>query len=159
MMYKKTDKLTAWYLAIGMISLFIGGSLGPLQKLEHVGINFYSALNKIGLVSYYQGLTIHAVLNALVWTTFFIVGFFTFIIPRSLNKELVWPKVQVLSFILMLLGLVMAAIPILMNLATVLYTFYPPMKANSVILYWTGSRRGWLLGRWLRLLRHLHLLA
>ncbi len=130
MMYKKTDKLTAWYLAIGMISLFIGGSLGPLQKLEHVGINLYRALNSIGLASYYQGLTIHAVLNALVWTTFFIVGFFTFIIPRSLNKELVWPKVQWLSFILMLIGLVMAAIPILMNLATVLFTFYPPLMAS-----------------------------
>lgn len=129
-MYKSTDKLTAWYLAVGMAALFIGGSLGPLQKLEHVDINLYSSLNSIGLVSYYQGLTIHAVLNALVWTTFFIVGFFTFIIPRSLNKALVWPKVNLLSLILMIVGLIMAAIPILWNLATVLFTFYPPLQAS-----------------------------
>jgi len=129
-MYKTSDKLTAWYIGIGMAALFVGGSLGPLQKLEHVGINLYSTLNKIGLASYYQGLTIHAVLNALVWTTFFIVGFFTFIIPRSLNKPLTMPKLNLLSLILMVVGLVMAAVPILMNLATVLFTFYPPLKAN-----------------------------
>ncbi|MCP4362418.1 MAG: cytochrome c oxidase subunit I [Chloroflexi bacterium] len=129
-MYKKTDKLTAWYIGVGLATLFIGGLLGPLQKLEHVGINLYTALNNIGLASYYQGLTIHAVLNALVWTTFFIVGFFTFIIPRSLKRELTHPKVNLLSLILMIVGVVMAAIPILLNLATVLFTFYPPMQAN-----------------------------
>ncbi|GIK54413.1 MAG: cytochrome C oxidase subunit I [Chloroflexi bacterium] len=147
-MYKTSDKLTAWYIGIGMAALFVGGSLGPLQKLEHVGINLYTALNSIGLASYYQGLTIHAVLNALVWTTFFIVGFFTFIIPRSLEKPLTMPKLNGLSLILMVVGLVMAAIPILMNLATVLFTFYPPLKANpffyiGLVLVVVGS---WVAG-------------
>ena len=32
-MYKSTDKLTAWYLVVGMISLFVGGALGPLQTM------------------------------------------------------------------------------------------------------------------------------
>ncbi len=147
-MYKRTDKLTGWYLAIGMTALFIGGSLGPLQKLEHVGINLYSALNNIGLASYYQGLTIHAVLNALIWTTFFIAGFFTFIIPRSLEKELVWPKVNLLSLIMMIIGLLMAAVPILLNMATVLFTFYPPLQASpffyiGLVLVVVGS---WVAG-------------
>ncbi|PIE80940.1 MAG: cytochrome C oxidase subunit I [Chloroflexi bacterium] len=147
-MYKRTDKLAGWYLAVGMISLFIGGSLGPIQKLEHVGMKLYTALNNIGLASYYQGLTIHAVLNALVWTTFFIVGFFTFIIPRSLEKELVWPKVNLLSLIMMIIGLVTAAVPILMNTATVLFTFYPPLQASpffyiGLVLVVVGS---WVAG-------------
>ena len=133
-MYARENKLTGWHLGIAMGALFVGGLMGPLQKLEHVGINLYTALNGVGIASYYQGLTIHAVLNALVWTTFFIIGFFTYAITRSLKRELSHPWVNRLGLILMVIGTVMAAIPILLNLATVLYTFYPPMQA-SVFFY------------------------
>jgi cytochrome c oxidase subunit I len=132
-MYARTNKLTAWYLGIAMGALFIGGLFGPLQKLEHIGIsalNVYPALQNVGLNSYYQGLTIHGVLNVLVWTTFFIVGFLTFATVHSLKRELTHPKLNLASLIIMVIGLVMAAIPILMNLATVLFTFYPPLMAS-----------------------------
>lgn len=132
-MYARENKLTAWNIGIAMVALFVGGSMGPLQKLEHVGFSqIYNAINNIGIASYYQGLTLHAVLNALVWTTFFIVGFFTFVIPRSLKKELTHPKVNIAALIIMAVGLVLAAIPILMNLATVLFTFYPPLQASPL---------------------------
>ena len=85
-MYTRANKIAGWSLGIAIVALFIGGAMGPLQKLEHVGINLYPALRDVGLNSYYQGLTIHGVLNALVWTTFFIVGFFTYIVPRSLER-------------------------------------------------------------------------
>lgn len=130
-MYAHENRLTKWYLAVAMLSLFIGGSLGPLQKLEHVGINLYSSLQGLGITSYYQGLTLHAVLNALVWTTFFIVGFFTFALTQSLKRELRYPRLNTASLVIMLVGLIMAAVPLLMNLATVLYTFYPPLQANA----------------------------
>ncbi|MEZ4644472.1 MAG: cbb3-type cytochrome c oxidase subunit I [Chloroflexota bacterium] len=143
-----TDKLAGWNIGIAMSALAIGGSMGFFQKMEHAGVNLYNALNSIGIASYYQGLTLHAVLNALVWTTFFIVGFFTFAIPRSLNQELKYPKLNWVAFALMVIGLVMAAIPILLNLASVLYTFYPPMKANpffyiGLVLVVVGS---WIAG-------------
>lgn len=151
--YKREDRLTAWFIAIAMVALFIGGSMGPLQKLEHVGINLYPALSRLGVGSvristYYQGLTAHGVLNALVWTTFFIVGFFTYAIPRSLKRPLTNPRVNLVALILMIVGLVMAAVPILMGLASVLYTFYPPMKANvffylGLVLVVVGS---WVAG-------------
>ena len=132
-MYARTNKLTAWYLGIAMGALFIGGLFGPLQKLEHIGIsalNVYPALQNVGLNSYYQGLTIHGVLNVLVWTTFFIVGFLTFATVHSLKRDLTHPKLNLASLIIMVIGLVMAAVPILMNLATVLFTFYPPLMAS-----------------------------
>jgi cytochrome c oxidase subunit 1 len=129
-MYSKANKLTAWHIGIAMTALFIGGLFGPLQKLEHVGINLYTQLQSLGLASYYQGLTIHAVLNALVWTTFFITGFLTFTTVHSLKMPLRYPKVNIAGLIIMVLGLILAAVPILMNLATVLFTFYPPMLAN-----------------------------
>jgi cytochrome c oxidase subunit I len=152
-MYKSENRMTAWFIGIAMVALFIGGSMGPLQKLEHVGINWYPALSRLGVGSvristYYQGLTAHGVLNALIWTTFFIVGFFTYAIPRSLTKPLTHKRVNQLALILMIVGLVMAAIPILTGLASVLYTFYPPMKANvffylGLVLVVVGS---WVAG-------------
>jgi len=131
-MYARAHKLTAWHIGIGMGALFIGGSMGPLQKLEHVGVNFYTTLSKLGIATYYQGLTLHAVLNALVWTTFFITGFLTFTTVHSLERKLTHPKVNTAGLIIMVVGLLLAAYPILMNLATVLFTFYPPMKANPL---------------------------
>ncbi|MFQ5398293.1 MAG: cbb3-type cytochrome c oxidase subunit I [Anaerolineae bacterium] len=131
-MYARAHKLTAWHIGIGMGALFIGGSMGPLQKLEHVGVNFYTTLSKLGIATYYQGLTLHAVLNALVWTTFFITGFLTFTTAHSLERKLTHPKVNTAGLIIMVVGLLLAAYPILMNLATVLFTFYPPMKANPL---------------------------
>ncbi|MCA9965831.1 MAG: cbb3-type cytochrome c oxidase subunit I, partial [Anaerolineales bacterium] len=129
-MFARENKIAGWSLAIAISALFIGGSMGPLQKLEHVGIDLYRPLRDIGLNSYYQGLTIHGVLNALVWTTFFIVGFFTYIFVRSLNRNLTHPQVNTAANVIMILGLVTAAVPILLNLATVLFTFYPPLMAS-----------------------------
>ncbi|MCB0034497.1 MAG: cbb3-type cytochrome c oxidase subunit I, partial [Anaerolineales bacterium] len=63
-------------------------------------------------------------------TTFFIMGFFVYTVTRSLKRELSAPKLNVAATIVMVVGLVAAAVPILLNLATVLFTFYPPMKAS-----------------------------
>lgn len=129
-MYARENKIAGWSLGVAMVALFIGGAMGPLQKLEHVGINLYRPLRDVGLNSYYQGLTIHGVMNALVWTTFFIVGFFTYIFVRSLDRELTHPKLNAAAVVIMIFGLVMAVIPVLLNLATVLFTFYPPLQAS-----------------------------
>ncbi|CAN5738765.1 b(o/a)3-type cytochrome-c oxidase subunit 1 [soil metagenome] len=123
------DRLTGWNIGIAIGALTIGLALGVLQGLEHAGIDLYPSLTPV-LKSYYQGLTIHGVLNALVWTTFFICGFFTFSIVRSLNRPLRYPWINVLALVLMVVGLLLAAFPLLTNMATVLYTFYPPLQAH-----------------------------
>jgi cytochrome c oxidase subunit 1 len=87
-------------------------------------------LSIFNIKSYYQGLTLHGVLNALVWTTFFICGFFTYSITHSLNRPLRYPWVNWLGLGLMTAGLLLAAYPLFWNLATVLYTFYPPLLAD-----------------------------
>ncbi|MBI5030875.1 MAG: cbb3-type cytochrome c oxidase subunit I [Chloroflexi bacterium] len=125
----KTEKtLTLWHIFIAIVALTIGTLFGPLQGLEHMGISFYPQLQAVGLQSYYQGLTLHGILNALVWTTFFITGFLTYVTVKSLNKPLVVPQLSWAGFIIMVIGLVLAAIPLLLNLASVLYTFYPPLQ-------------------------------
>ena len=80
--------------------------------------------------SYYQGLTLHGVLNALVYTTFFITGYFTLTVTYGLQRRLRYPVINKVGFWMMVVGLVTAAVPILLDKATVLYTFYPPLKAN-----------------------------
>lgn len=131
MKFARENRLTSWHIGIALTALFIGGAFGPLQKMEHVGINLYPALNNIGIQSYYQGLSLHGVLNALVWTTFFITGFFVFTVSRSLNRELRYPRLNTAALIVMTLGLVSAAVPLLGNKASVLYTFYPPLQADT----------------------------
>ena len=130
--YSQSDRLAAVSLGVAMTALFIGGAMGPIQKLEHVGIDLYKPLRNFGLASYYQGLTIHGVMNVLVWTTFFIVGFSTFAIPRSLGKPLVQPTIHRVATALGITGLLMAAYPILRDMASVLFTFYPPLKAHPL---------------------------
>jgi cytochrome c oxidase subunit 1 len=129
-MFASEKKIVGWHVAVGLVALGLGSLFGPLQALEHMGINVYPFLQPL-LQSYYQGLTLHAVLNAEVWTTFFITGFLTLAVVRSLNRPLAYRWISHLGLGLMLVGLVMAAIPLLFNMATVLYTFYPPMQASA----------------------------
>jgi len=125
------DKLTAWHIGIALGALFLGTWFGPLQVLEHAGIDLYGTLAP-GIKSYYQGLTLHGVLNALVFTTFFIVGFLTFTTIHSLQMKLRFPWLNVLGLAAMAAGLLITAVPLLLNRASVLYTFYPPLEASSL---------------------------
>ncbi len=85
--------------------------------------------------SYFQGLTLHGVVNAIVFTTFFAVAFgyaiIRYYLRRPLNMKVAW-----LSFALMVVGTLLAAAAILSGKATVLYTFYPPLRAHPGFLHW-----------------------
>src|SRR4029434_387218 len=56
------------------------------------------------------------------------------------------PWLNVAGFVLMAVGLVMAAVPLLLNAATVLYTFYPPLGAHAVF---DIGRTWFVVGSWL----------
>jgi cytochrome c oxidase subunit 1 len=111
-----------------MVLLFIGVYGGLMQTLFRAGI-IQSDPFMGG--DYYKGLTIHGVLNAIVFTTFFAVALGNALIPYSLKMNLN-SKVAWTSGILMLVGSVLAGLMMLMGEATVLYTFYPPLKAHPL---------------------------
>jgi cytochrome c oxidase subunit I len=121
--------LTAAYLTVALVALFGGVLTGLAQGLEYAGINIYPALTPV-VQSYYQGLTLHGVLNALVWTTFFICGFLPYIAVEALGVAPAAPRLGWPTFWLMTGGLVLAAVPLVGNAATVMFTFYPPLKAH-----------------------------
>ena len=104
-------RLTAAFLGVALVALFGGVFTGFFQAIEHAGVNVYPSTPLVK--SYYHSLTLHGVLNVLVWTTFFICGFVPFIAARALDRPLASLRLAWGTFWLMVVGLVMAAIPLL----------------------------------------------
>ncbi len=127
--FRTEYQVTQAYLIVALVALFGGVVTGLFQGLDNAGINLYPRLAPV-VQSYYHGLTMHGVLNVLVYTTFFISGFLPFMTARALKRPLASGKLAWGTFWLMLAGLVLAAIPLVGNQATVLFTFYPPMQAH-----------------------------
>jgi cytochrome c oxidase subunit 1 len=123
------QRLARANIAVALVALFGGTAMGVLQALEHAGVDLYPWLKPV-LASYYQGLTLHGVLNVLVFTTFFICGFVPFLSARALGQPLASRPLGWVTFWVMVAGLLLAAVPLLGNAATVMFTFYPPLKAH-----------------------------
>ncbi len=123
-------RLTGAHLLVAHVALLGGIITGLLQGLEHAGVEFPLGSVDVLHTYYYQSVSVHGVLNVLVWTTFFICGFLPFISARAYGMPLASPGLGWLTFWLMAAGLALAAVPLLGNAATVMFTFYPPMKAH-----------------------------
>lgn len=113
-------------LAIPVALLTIGIYHGLMQTIYRAGVLHQTSFAKL---DYYQGLTLHGVINAIVLTTFFAVAFghvtIAYYFKQEPNKKLMW-----LSFGLMFGGTILAAWAMIAGKASVLYTFYPPLKAH-----------------------------
>ncbi|MBK6991381.1 MAG: cbb3-type cytochrome c oxidase subunit I [Chitinophagaceae bacterium] len=120
-------------LAIPIALLLLGIYHGLMQTIYRSGAIQQTSVAKL---DYYQGLTLHGVINAIVLTTFFAVALghvtMTYYLKKEPNKKLMW-----LSFWFMLIGTVMAAWAMIAGKASVLYTFYPPLKAHP--LFYLGT--------------------
>jgi cytochrome c oxidase subunit 1 len=123
------DLLVLTHIYTSTAALTLGAFFGLLQG--------FSRANFIVMpvwFDYYRMLTAHGVLMALVFTTFFITGLATFMtyrsIPRVRSVALGW-----WGYLVMLIGTVMAAVTILAGNASVLYTFYAPLKASPFFYF------------------------
>src|SRR5689334_10892600 len=103
-------------LAIPVALLTLGLYHGLMQTIYRAGVLHQAAFAKL---DYYQGLTLHGVINAIVLTTFFAVAFghgiMAFYLKAEPNKKLTW-----LGFFLMITGTLMAAWAMLAGKASVL---------------------------------------
>jgi len=137
-------RLIYWELGIPLALLSIGIYHGLMQVIYRAGVLRDSSFAKL---DYYQGLTLHGVINAVVLTTFFAVAFghaiMTFYLKKEPNKKVAW-----ISFWMMTIGTVMAAWAMLSGKASVLYTFYPPLKGHP--FFYLGSAL-LIVGSWLPL--------
>jgi cytochrome c oxidase subunit 1 len=119
-------RLSKYYMFVAFAALLLGGIFGLLQGLNRAGL-----LELPSWLNYYQVLTAHGVLLVVVLTAFFTIGYFYAALSHNLGGLL--PKVRKMGWIgfwMKIVGFVIAVIPILMNKASVLYTFYPPMAAS-----------------------------
>jgi cytochrome c oxidase subunit 1 len=123
------DLLALTHIYTATLVLGLGGLFGMLQG--------FSRANLIVMpdwFDYYRMLTAHGVLMALVFTTFFICGFFTWSTYQSIERT---RSVTVgwIGYCVMLLGTAMATVAILSGDASVMYTFYAPMKASPLFYF------------------------
>jgi len=123
---KTTKAILLVELAFPILLLTFGIYNGLLQTLYRAGI---IKSNSFLGIEYYQGLTMHGVINAIVLTTFFAVAFGNVIMIFHLKKQLN-KFTNLLSAVLMIVGSTMAFLAILSGKASVLYTFYAPLKAH-----------------------------
>lgn len=119
-------RLVLSHFWVAFIAFILACFMGEYQVLERSGL--FAALDSPTV--YFASVSTHGVLMAYVLTTFFIMGFGYFTATSTLkvpiwNKQLAWA-----GFWLSLTGVVIAAIPLLLGLASVLYTFYPPNQAH-----------------------------
>lgn len=121
---RRENRVVIAHVYTATAAIVFGALFGVLQGLSRADV-----LAAPGWFDYYRMLTMHGVLMALVFTTFFITGLSLFVtyraIPRDRKTFAGW-----LGWWTMLVGTAMAALTILQGNATVLYTFYAPLKAS-----------------------------
>ncbi|MBN8554873.1 MAG: cbb3-type cytochrome c oxidase subunit I [Deltaproteobacteria bacterium] len=126
-------KITPVYRNLILYQLIFPISLLTLGIYHGLIQTFYRAgwirSNSFLGLEYYQGLTLHGVINAVVFTTFFAVGFGNVIILYYLKKNFsaLWGWI---AGLMMGVGTLITAGAILSGTSSVLYTFYPPLKAH-----------------------------
>ncbi|MGI2328269.1 b(o/a)3-type cytochrome-c oxidase subunit 1 [Planococcus sp. YIM B11945] len=135
-------KLALWNIGVAYTAFLIGTLCGLLQVFIR-----NDAIKLPAWLDYYQILTAHGVLLALIFTTFFIFGFFTTGMSKSLGNF--GPKVLLFSWIgfaVTLIGTVLATVMIVSGEASVMYTFYAPLKASG--WYYVGLAL-FVVGTWI----------
>src|SRR6476659_1542147 len=85
---------------------------------------------------YYRSLTAHCTVMAYVLPTLVAMGFGYAISESALEQPLIGRKWAWLGFWLVAVGAVTAMVPVALGLASVLYTFYPPLIGN--VFYYVG---------------------
>ncbi|WP_204501944.1 b(o/a)3-type cytochrome-c oxidase subunit 1 [Aquibacillus albus] len=142
MICKQDRKLAIYHILIAYLAFLIGTFLGLLQVfIRNDGLELPKWLD------YYQVLTAHGVLLALVFTTYFIFAFFITGMSKTLGDF--GPKARLvlwLGFLVTTIGTVIATFMIIIGEASVLYTFYAPLQANG--WYYVGLAL-FIVGTWL----------
>jgi cytochrome c oxidase subunit 1 len=151
---KPLKNIITWMISFPSLFLIFGIYHGLMQVLLRAGI--IKATEFWG-INYYQGLTAHGVINAILLTTFFAVAFGHILIFQTLGR--VQMTLVKISAALMFAGASSVLWAIFSGNASVLYTFYPPLKAHPVFYLglaifvvgswvgfwsWIGPTREWI---------------
>lgn len=124
-------KISKAYLLVAFVALLVGGLFGLIQGLNRAGL-----LDLPTWLNYYQVLTGHGLMLVVIFSGFFMIGYFYAGLSHSLGGLLpVVRKLAWLGFGLGMFGTLLVVIMVLSNEASVMYTFYPPMRANPIFYF------------------------
>ncbi|MGI8313666.1 b(o/a)3-type cytochrome-c oxidase subunit 1 [Halobacillus mangrovi] len=141
---QKGDRLLALSnLGFAYAAFLIGTLCGLLQVFIR-----NDALTLPSWLDYYQVLTAHGLLLAIVFTTFFIFAFFQAGMSRTLGafgpKVLLWNWI---GFWVTSIGTLLVVVMVISGQASVLYTFYAPLQAHG--LFYVGLAL-FVIGTWIQ---------
>ncbi|WP_435098538.1 b(o/a)3-type cytochrome-c oxidase subunit 1 [Halorubrum sp. N11] len=135
-------------LLSSFLALVIGAILGIIQTLHRTDV-----ARIIPSTDYYTVLTAHGVFLAISFTTFFLVGLFTWAVVRSLDRPLLNTKITWTWYAIMAVGMTMTGVAILAGFvdsidmsADVLFTFYAPLQAHP--MFYAGLAV-FIVGSWI----------
>ncbi len=122
----RADKLAIANIGVAVGAFSVAASMALMQALSRANLDlpFRSAS------MYYLSVTAHGVLMGLVFTTFFIMALGYVVATRALQRPLPWLGAAWAGFWIAVAGTALTAGAILSGRASVLYTFYPPLKAH-----------------------------
>lgn len=118
-------RLTLANVWVAVAAFALGSMMAVMQALARAGFELPFGTARL----YYVSVTSHGVLLALVFTTFFIMALGYLVADTTLGRVagLRWAWA---GFWIALVGTVMTTLAILSGTSTVLYTFYPPLRAH-----------------------------
>jgi cytochrome c oxidase subunit 1 len=119
-------RLALAHLGVAIASFGIASAMAMMQALSRANLD----LPFRNASMYYMSVTAHGTLMALVFTTFFIMGLGYVVAERALEREVAYRRLAWVSFWVAVAGTAATVVAILAFKATVLYTFYPPLKAH-----------------------------
>jgi cytochrome c oxidase subunit 1 len=137
---------------VAFVFFAVAALLGLYQVIERMDI--IPGLKSPEL--YFASVSTHGVLMGFVLTTFFVMGFGYYAATTSLKQEIWSTPFAWFGFWLSLLGVLLAAVPLLTGSASVLYTFYPPLKAHPA--FYIGAAL-LVIGSWVWCLQMVMMMA
>ena len=148
-------RLIRWTIYVGYFALVAGVAHGFAQAMSYANIDVLQHFPR--LRSYYQGLTVHGVANALIMTFAFSNGFLPLMTARALGRPLIGWLTHATLWV-MVVGVLLAGYAMVTNQASVLYTSYAPLQAHwtyylglvlvVVSTYLASANMYVVLGRW-----------
>ncbi len=126
---------------VAVVAFALGAMMAVMQALARAGIELPFGTARL----YYLSVTAHGVLEALVFTTFFIMALGYLVTETTLGRiaGLRWAWA---GFWVALVGTVVTTLAILSGTSTVLYTFYPPLLAHPA--FYVGATL-LIVGSWI----------
>jgi cytochrome c oxidase subunit 1 len=139
------QKLIIANAVAAVVFLAIGGLMGLLVALTR-----WPAVHLLPADWFYLILTGHGANVLLFWIIFFEIAVLYFASAVLLNSRLAAPKLGWLAFVLMIVGALATNVAVLQGDSSVMFTSYPPMKAQphfylGLILFAVGALIGCIL--------------